>query len=250
MIMSPPRGREIGHDHVEPPAFEQVAADLARPARQAPRRPADQDLHRPLAAVPAAHLADDRAELRIGSCGPVGQLVEPGADPRHHRAFDGEGEVVPAVFSRRGEIAVLDVEAAEHRDPAVGDDDLLVVADQVTPRPLGEEAAERAPGLDQRGEEALVGDRAEAVDDQPHFDPAPRRRDERVAHAHRACVGGEDVEGELEAGLRAVDQPEQRRQAVAAAGIETERQSLRLDREGRRVAELGGGSLAFGHGPS
>ena len=177
-------------------------------------RAADQQPHRARRRVPLAHLAADRAELRAGIARPSPRARR--TTPRRARppAPDGEAEVAPAFRSRRREIGVLDVEAAEHRHRAVGDDDLLVVANQVAPGQPRNETAERAAGLDQRREERLAGHRAEAVDDHAHIDPAARRGDQRVAHPHPAVVVGEDVERELEASRAPSISAEQRRRAV------------------------------------
>ena len=43
-------------------------------------------------------------------------------------------------------------------------------------------------GLDQRRKERFTGDGAEAVDDYPHVDPAPCRRDQRVAYREGAFI--------------------------------------------------------------
>ena len=183
------RGREIGHHHVEPVARRRRSW-LTRAPSSTGRLvgPPISSCTGPLAAVPVAHLAADRAELRLRAARPsprARRTTSPTA--LDHRAFDGEAEVVPAVLAGRREIGVLDVEPAEHRHLAVGDDDLLVVADQVARGSSSGMKQQNVPArLDQRRRRT----RRSAAAPKPstisaHVDPAPRRRGQRVAHRAR-----------------------------------------------------------------
>ena len=81
----------------------------------------------------------------------------------------------------------------------------------------------------------------------PGKDPAARRFGQGVAHAHRAFVDRENVERHFQAGARVADDRQHRLEPIATAGVERQRQALRLRGERREVAICGRGRSAFGH---
>ncbi len=145
---------------------------------------------------------------------------------------------MPAIVGGRREIGLGDVEAADHRAAPVGDDDLLVIADQVAHRALGRKSAETGAGLDQVGKERLVGiRRAEAVDDEADLDAAPGGGGERIADAYADSIVLEDVEGQVERGASLFDQREQRREPVLSCGKDPEFVVADACAERHRIAE-------------
>ena len=135
-------------------------------------------------------------------------------------------------IENRAEIAVLDVEAADHSARAIGDGELLVVADQITPAPFRLEAGEAPARLDERREKVVIDlVRSEPVDRERDGDAALRRADQGIAHALPARIVPIHVVEGAETRLRAVDQGDQSIQPVLAGGVEGKRLPLRFDGE-------------------
>ena len=116
------------------------------------------------------------------------------------------------------EVDGLDIGAADDRPPFVGDDELLVIADQVAPAVARLEQAEVAAFVRDRLEEfAPVAERPVAVEQQPNDHAAACGLDQRVADCRLPASSlGEDVEDDAQALPRAVDEVEDGVHAVGA----------------------------------
>ena len=190
--------------------------DHLRPGAQPPGGAADQPVERIIRLavqqfLPTAHHPPQRAEPLLAGRYPAPQLPIPAGHRLDLIALDHQPQVAPAIVGRDAEIAILDIEAADHQPPVVGDRHLLVIADQVAGRPPCAKAFKMRSRRDQRREEG-VGRlaRSKAIDHQRHGDPAPARRDQRIADQLPAAIRAKNIIIEFKAITRTLDQVDQR----------------------------------------
>jgi len=134
---------------------------------------------------------------------------------------------------------VRHIRPAGHHAGFVGDDELLVIADQIALAPVGAEQREGAARLGQRLEEVRTRVIAESIDDKLHRNPAPCSSDQGIAHHGARCVAVEQVIEDHQALLGALDEGDQRLEAVLSVGIEGEAMARRLGGKGIEVAIVG-----------
>ena len=151
---------------------------------------------------------------------------------------------MPAVLVGRREIALFDVEAADHGALAVGDGELLMIADQRAAAPFRLETIEPPARFHEWGEEFvldLVG--PEPVDGERNVDPAFGGADQRIAHLHPAGIVAIHVIKGAKARPRTVDQIYESAKPILARRVEGERLALRFDGEGFGLPPVGKGAL-------
>ena len=145
------------------------------------------------------------------------------------------------------QVVAADVGAAGERDRAVDGEDLAVIPEieegesrmaQLRGEELGPD-----PRLPQRNMRAWPGvERSEAVDEDAHLDPTAMRGDEGIDEWPSRLVGREDVGGERDGVLRAVDRLEHR--GIALVPILEDSHLVPADdgTVGQAIAELGEGA--------
>ena len=173
------------------------------------RRPAHDPAHRALGFVGILQDMPEVADLAaLLAAGPVLQLVVIGRQPLDCGPLDIDADVAPRVLAVVDQMLIGDVEATNHTAPLVGDDDLLVVAQQIGLRDVRLEFAEMPAVFADRVEEGIVGFKAtEIVDDQADRDAAVESFDQHIEDLLSALVGSEGVVVKPERPLCGFDQP-------------------------------------------
>ncbi len=177
--------------------------------------------------------------------GPLAQFGIPVVQAFDRRSFDDDAEIVPPVLGRRSKVIVGDVKAPEHRFPAICDDHFLVVADEIAPGPLRRETQEFAARFDQRLQKCIGRIGTEAINDEGDPDPAPCRRNERIAKLRADRILGKYVKADVETFPCARNEIEQRLPPVLPARIESEMLARCIHFERLRIGKVRAGAGRF-----
>ena len=212
----------------------------ARPFARHRGRPAHDQLHGSIARIPIAHHFANAAVFRPVRLNPLIDAGVPIGIALNQRAGDLHAQIVPAIFRRRGEIVVGNVEPARHHTCVIGDTHLLVVADQETLGILRLETGEGSARIAKRLEERWLGAAAECIDIEPDLYPTLRCLRQGIADLRTGIVLGILEVETVECFLRRFDDFDQRLDPVLAARVEGEMMTVRLDLERFGITIVGG----------
>ena len=205
------RWRKIGRRNVEPFSNLQRPFERQRPWRDPVCWAAQQPLDFADARSP---LLDNRPDFTIAHLSAhrcTCHIVEIARQTRDFRTGYNDAQIFPVIITCSPKILIGDVESAHQSVRAIGDEDFLMIADDIAQALAGTEAMISSARIGQFVKETVANCRgAKAVDDQLHLHPAMCRLDQRRPDVASNRIVGKHIEEHLNGLFRHRDQAQHR----------------------------------------